>query len=635
MSDIDGIFAPQGALAKAREGFERRDGQRRMAEAVAAAFALGRHLVVEAGTGTGKTLAYLVPVLRCEGPVVLSTGTKALQEQVVVRELPVALAATGVPREVVVLKGRENYLCLKRLAEMEQEPRLDTRAEAPLWETIRSWARTTGTGDRNEIPGLPDASPLWSRLDARTDVCTGPKCADYERCFAIDARRRAQRADVVVVNHHLLCADLALRRARRGQILPDAPFAVLDEAHLVEETAVAHFGAKLTARMVTDLAADAKREMERLALDPRPALELERQARAFFRALRPVREGRIVFDRTRFLARHEALADILAGALDACERELSGPGERADERELLVARCVGQRAEIGDLLDVPPHGSIVTVEAQGKDGALLAMWPVDATEILAETLGRFRAVVACSATLSVAGSLDRAARRLGVQGAKTLIVPSPFRHHEQAALYVPRVFPEPGSPDFAGRALDAIEELLSISSGRGLVLFASHRALRAAAERLTSTLPWPVLVQGAAPREQLVERFRGDVHSVLLGTASFRQGIDVPGEALSIVIVDKLPFAVPDDPIVAARAELIRSRGGSPFDEDSLPEAILGLKQGLGRLIRTRADRGMLALLDVRVRTKGYGRTVLASLPPWPLLDDVEQAREWFRKRVR
>lgn len=628
---MDALFGPGGALAGARPGFEFRGGQQKMAAAVARAFTEGRHLVVEAGTGTGKTLAYLVPALLSEEPVILSTGTKALQEQVIARELPVAVEVTGRERPVAILKGRDNYLCRKRFGELEAAPLFESMADASTWEPLRAWAHETRTGDRAEVPGLPDASALWAQINGRRDVCIGQACPDYERCFVVEARRRAASAHLVVVNHHLLFADLALRKNVSAHILPEAPRLVLDEAHMAEEAAVANFGHRVSGRMLADLAGDAREELLRLGADPGPAAQVQAQARQLFRALRPGRDGRYEFDPGSaprdVVAAFDVLAELLAGLADA----VAVPGERADERGLLAARCLELREALDDLAGPSRQGRVVTIEAQGTTGALLAAWPVDPAELLAETFAEpFRSIVATSATLSIGNSLERARRSLGLAGAETLIVRSPFDHARQAALYVPRTFPDPAAHGFGDRALQEIEDLLKITDGRALVLFASWRALRHAADRLRDALPWPVLVQGDGPREQLVARFREEVHSVLLGTASFRQGIDIPGEALSLVIVDKLPFAVPDDPLVRARGRLIEERGGNAFQELSLPEAILSLKQALGRLIRTRSDRGLLALLDVRVRTKRYGQTVLASLPPWPLIEDIEQARAWF-----
>lgn len=633
--EVAALFAPGGPLSRARGGYEHRSGQERMAEAVARALAEGRHLVVEAGTGTGKTLAYLVPALLADAPVLLSTGTKALQDQLLERELPLALEVIGSPREVALLKGRENYLCRKRLEELEAEPRLDLAAEVALWPRLVAWSHATASGDRAEVSGLPDASPLWSRVDGRAEICTGTKCPHYESCFVYRARWRAARAQAVVVNHHLLFSDLALRREERGSVLPDAPFLTLDEAHMVEEAAASHFGTRLSARMTSDLVRDARGELERAAGAVEAAGQLERVARAFFRAARPAAgaRGRVALDPERARGDLRAAADAFLDALEAVRGALEGPGERAEERTLVAGRALSQQRALDELLDARRPGEVITSEAQGKDGAVIASWPVEVGPLLEEILGsRFQSVVATSATLAVTGSLDRARDRLGLPGADALIVASPFHYREQAALYIPREdFPAPDEPRFADRALREIEDLIRISRGRALVLFASHRALDRAASELPQRLEYPVLVQGEAPRERLIERFREEVHSVLLGTASFRQGIDVPGEALSLVVVDKLPFAVPDDPVVAARGAAIRERGGDPFAEEQLPEAILSLRQALGRLIRSRRDRGLLALLDVRVRTRRYGRQVLASLPPWTLLDDLDQARTWFR----
>lgn len=622
----------------ARGGFERRSGQQRMATAVFEALSREHDLVVEAGTGTGKTLAYLIPALLYDEPTILSTGTKALQEQLLRREVPVAAKTLSrledrrwgrTRARVVVLKGRENYLCVKRLEESDTPLFGDYAHEAPLLARIRDWAETTSSGDRADLEDLPDRSRLWQRLDGRADTCTGAQCAHYESCFVTKARRAASAAHVVVVNHHLLFADLALRLSGRGRILPPARRVVLDEAHLAQSAAVAHFGTRLSLRMLVELANDAALELPASGRSAQPATHLGRLAREFFAAIRPS-GGRVAWDPSAIDEKVETLMERMIDAWGQLAAEAEGEGKRAEERTLLIARCDDQRRALSDFVSGEHGMRVLTVEAQGRHGAALASWPLDVGSLLCESFSlHFDAVVATSATLSVGGDLRRAAARLGLPEAERLIVSSPFSR-SQAALYVPERFPEPKDPAFAERSLREIEELLSITRGRALVLFASHRALLDAASRFRDALEWPVLIQGDAPREVLIESFRSQTDSVLFGTASFRQGIDVPGEALSLVIVDKLPFAVPDDPVVAARARLLREQGKDPFMDEQLPEAVLALRQALGRLIRSGRDRGLLALLDIRVRTRRYGKVVLSSLPEWTLLEDIEQARAWF-----
>lgn len=628
------IFGENGSLSRGSGRFEHRSDQQEMAQAVAGTLRDGGYLVVEAGTGTGKTLAYLVPALLAEGPVVIATGTKALQDQIVERELPIAMHAIGTTRRVEVLKGRDNYLCRKRLDEASSQPVLDNRFEIPLLESIRRWAAHTSTGDRSEIGDLPDRSALWTRLSAKAETCVGQECAHFQDCHLFMARRRAQSAHIIVTNHHLLFSDLALRRHGYGQVLPYARGVILDEAHLAEDAAAAHFGARLSLRMVVDLARDAETELKRSERKPTHARALEQQARLLFAALRPPAGsvGRVGFEPGR-IPDLDSLVDDMQTAWGQLDQALGGPGDRAEERALLSGRCRQQADVLADLLSGSTDERVVTLEAQGKSGSSIIAWPIEVGPLLEETLAeQYQSVVATSATLSVAGKLDRASASLGIPGATPLILPSPFDHERQAALYIPREFPEPREGLFAARCREEILKLLEITEGRALLLFASYRALESAVASVRGQVDWPVLVQGEAPRERLVERFREETHSVLMGTASFRQGIDVPGDALSLVVVDKLPFAVPDDPVVAARARAIQERGGNPFMEDQLPEAILALKQAFGRLIRARTDRGLLALFDVRVRSRRYGSLVLRSLPPWPIVDDVDAARAWFHR---
>ncbi len=652
------VFAADGVLAHNIPEFEHRAGQAQMANAVARAFADGGVLLAEAGTGTGKTLAYLVPAILSRQRVLISTGTKNLQEQIYFKDIPALREALGIPFTATYMKGRANYLCLHRLDQLNDGT--GSAAQHVFFPIIREWSARTEIGDRAELEDLPEDLALWNDVSAAAETCLGGECPRYDECFVTRMRQRAAASDLVIVNHHLLCADAAVRQNAYGEVIPGCSHAVLDEAHQLEDVATQYFGFSVSTYRVEDLA----RDVERLAatLDDRRtrdeiARSIERlrdHAHAFFAELTASHRAsaeRVRATQTSLSAAADAAAH-LTGALDIVEATLSlaslkqGPAkntksdahdgadngnEAADDDALaLASRAGGLRDEIRFLLrgDDPEH--VYFVEVRGR-GVFLRASPIDVSKIVRELLlDRMRTTVLTSATLTVDGTFDYIRDRLGIGAAEQLRLPSEFDFARQAILYLPPRMPDPRSPDFVMAAGREVIEILRRTEGRAFVLFTSYATLRAVQAIAEMALSYPIFVQGTAPRSQLLKRFRETPHAVLLATSSFWQGVDVIGEALSCVIIDKLPFASPGDPITAARIEAIRARGGEPFDEYQVPLAVLALQQGLGRLIRHRRDRGILAVLDPRLRTKGYGRRFLASLPPAPVVHDLLRIEHFF-----
>jgi ATP-dependent DNA helicase DinG len=634
------VFGAGGLLSRAYPGFELRPGQIRMSEAVAAAIENGRHLIMEAPTGTGKTFAYLVPAIESGRKVVVSTGTKNLQEQLFFKDLPRLEQALGRPVRAAYMKGRDNYLCIKRFREFEENPLFEEMDEAGFHGTLADWSRTTGTGDRGELEELPESLRVWDRINARADVCLGQRCPDFEECYLTRMRRQAADAQIVVVNHHLLMADLLLKEHAFGQVIPEYSVLILDEAHSLEDVATMHLGRTISSRQVAELADDLSRAMgaglegreaERLRLD-----KVRETARGFFGLFRQ-QEGRFALETYRHdelwgaagAALREALSLCLPMAREAAEGS-SGPGEEA--MPSLVARLSDQTATL-DLVFAPeraPYPVVTWGEARGRSIALSAS-PIDVSGPLRGMLfSQVPTAVLTSATLAIEGSFSFVRSRLGIDEATDLILESPFDAASQAILYVPRGFPEPRHESFMPRFVEEVRAMLAITSGRAFILFTSFANLRRAREALAGTIPWPLLAQGDAPRRALLDRFRATPGAVLLATSSFWHGVDVQGDALSLVVIDKLPFDVPSDPIVAARIESLKRGGGNPFIEYQIPAAVIDLKQGLGRLIRSRQDRGVLAVMDARLTTRPYGRAFINSLPPYRLVHDLEAVGRFF-----
>jgi ATP-dependent DNA helicase DinG len=604
-----------------------------MAERVEEAFQRKQHLVVEAGTGTGKTLAYLVPAIRSGHSVVISTATKSLQEQLFGKDIPFLQRYLAPYLKVAVMKGRGNFLCRQKLYQLGQRPLLKGLDEVDWLERIRRWERETESGDRAELEFLPDDAELWARLDARSETCTGQKCPEFNRCFITWMHQRAREADLVIVNHHLFFADLAIRQDEFGAILPEYSAVIFDEAHEIEDVSSAYFGRQISNYRFEDLARDTEQAV-RVAGDGsaellRQVARVRERSREFFGRF-PAREGRFPFEsaaRSKFLESNREAYDALTQALRRIETELAAVKGRPEELVAMARRAAELRGEIGFLVESDQHGFVYWYERRGK-GLFLAATPIDVSDILREKLFEtFETVVLTSATLAVGGTFDYLKQRLGVQMAGERVLEHEFDYKSQALLYVPPDLPDVRDPGFLDRACEEIRRVLEITRGRAFCLFTSYTQMREAYDRLWSRLEYPLLLQGTAPRSALLERFRQTPGAVLFATASFWQGVDVPGEQLSCVIVDRLPFAVPTDPVVAARVRALAEDGRNAFVEYQVPEAVLALKQGFGRLVRSRSDRGVLVILDNRIRRKAYGRIFLESLPDYTIsqsLADVE-----------
>jgi ATP-dependent DNA helicase DinG len=613
-----------------------------MAAAVANTLQHGGVLLAEAGTGIGKTLAYLVPAILNRQRVLISTGTKNLQEQIYFKDLPALQTALGVRFSATYMKGRANYLCLHRLDQLRAHPAVPHDFVSMMDE----WRRVTATGDRAELSELPEDSSLWSDVAATAETCLGNDCPQYRDCYVTKMRQRAAESDLVIVNHHLLCADASVRQSTYGEVIPDCDHAIIDEAHHLEDVATQYFGISVSNYRVADLVRDAERALNLGQIDD-PDSELRHAIRrvddhslTFFGALAMARRSRGSVTEERLRIGPEWFRDVLddglglTSALDGLDREMqkrSGanePGAQPNEDAATIARRAGElRDHVTFLLEANDPAFVYFLETRNR-GVFLRAAPIDVSRIIREMLiDRMRATVMTSATLTVEGSFEYVKGRLGVEDADTVRVTSEFDFREQAILYLPRKMPSPKSPEFADAVSREVRDLLT---GRAFVLFTSYAMLRTVRDRVEPSLPYPIIVQGTAPRSVLLNQFRTTRNAVLFATSSFWQGVDVVGEQLSCVIIDKLPFASPGDPITAARIEAIIAGGGDAFQEYQVPLAILAMRQGLGRLIRHRTDRGVLAVLDPRLRTMNYGRRFLDSFPPAPVTEDPEAVTRFF-----
>jgi ATP-dependent DNA helicase DinG len=633
---IRDFFGPEGPLARVLPGFEERPSQRRFSEAVECVLWEGGRLLAEAGTGTGKTLAYLLPAVELDRRVVVSTGTKNLQEQLLTKDIPLLAEALGREISVAVMKGRGNYLCLQRFRSFSQGGSFRRIEEIPLFKAaVAPWALRTRTGDRGEVPDLPDSVDFWREISAASENCIGQSCPDFEPCWVTRMRQQAIEADLVVVNHHLLCADLAVKESSYGEVIPPYDTLILDEAHLIEDVATQYFGLQFSSHRVEDLCRDVEREIKAAAVVAMEVVaevvQVRLRSETFFTLLRLLSErGPRRLGPGWMTGQVAEAAGALVGRLEGLRTALLALHEKPEALTALAGRALALGQEAALLTAAADDSHVYFVEARGK-GVFLRATPIDVSRLLRELLwDRLRATVLTSATLAVDGGFAYLKHRLGIEAEEELLLPSPFDYSRQAILYVPRGMPEPQSAAFVSRAAEEIRRLLEISRGRAFVLFTSHANMNAVAELLAGEVSFPLFIQGEAPKSVLLEMFRRTPGAVLLATASFWQGVDVAGDQLSCVIVDKLPFASPADPVVSARIDWLRGQGGRPFDEYQVPVAVLMLKQGLGRLIRSTQDRGILAVLDSRLLDRGYGRRFLADLPPARLVHDLDDVEGFF-----
>jgi ATP-dependent DNA helicase DinG len=649
---VEEIFGQGGLIAKHHKEYEYRGGQIKMAEAVLRAFEEKKHLIVEAGTGTGKTMAYLVPAIAAalakKQRVIISTGTKNLQEQLMEKDIPFLQKVMPKKFTAAYMKGRSNYGCLYKIKKAENQPILDGMDELDYFNEVREWSRETETGDRAELVNLPENISFWSRINAKSETCLGQKCPDFEPCFITRMRQRADEADIVIVNHHLFFADLNVRGNQYGKVLPDYGAVIFDEAHLIEDIAADYFGFQVSSFQIDELIRDtdslpitdamATRDLTKLGAK---IIGLADQFWVRFTQTRG-QDGRFPLVPNAF-AERGGKGDVQAtplgeayfaldSALERLETAVDLHAEQLTEAENLLKRVRQTRFDLDFICTQAEKNYVYWLEKRGR-GMFLRASPIDVSTLLQEKLfEKTETVILTSATLSANGKFNFIKDRLGLEEEKTetLQAPSAFNYEKQAIIYIPKAMPDPRAPEYNQMAAAEIVKILGISQGHAFVLCTSNFSMNTLYELVSMRVNYPCLVQGSMSKAGLLDRFRKTSNAVLFATSSFWQGVDVRGDQLSCVIIDKLPFAVPSDPIVSARTKFIDENGGKSFFEYSIPQAVITLKQGIGRLIRSKTDRGVIALLDTRLRTKSYGRDFLNSLPRMKITSDLKDVAGIF-----
>ena len=649
---IQKVFGDGGLVAQFHENYEFRDGQIRMAEAIARTFNEKKHLIVEAPTGTGKTLAYLIPAIaqaiKTKKRIIISTGTKNLQEQLMEKDIPFLQKVLPKKFSAAYMKGRSNYACLYRIYKADEQPIQSGLDEIDNFNEVSEWVKDTKTGDRAELTYLPENLPFWNRINAKSETCIGQKCPDFEPCFITRMRAGAETADIVIVNHQLFFADLNVRGNAFGKVIPDYGAVIFDEAHLIEDIAADYFGFQVSNFQMDELVRDANvlPISDAIATSGimRTAARVTGLSEQFWVRFKQARdaEGRFPLladafsnrgidgddDLTPLGEAYQALDE----ALDRLEKEVDVFSEKIPEADSVVRRIRQTRFDLGFIVKQADTNFVYWLERRGR-GIFLQASPIDVSALLQEKLfDKVESCILTSATLSTNGSFNFIRDRLGLKSGQTntLVAPSSFDYEKQSILYLPKAMPDPRAPEFSQMAALEIVKILQVTRGHAFVLCTSNSSMTALFELVSSRIGYPCFLQGTMSKTGLLEKFRETPNAVLFATSSFWQGVDVRGDQLSCVIIDKLPFAVPSDPIVAARSKFIDENGGKSFFDYSVPQAVISLKQGIGRLIRSKTDHGVIAILDPRLRTKGYGRDFLNSLPRMRITGDLNDVAAIF-----